>query len=198
MKRTRRAGAIKYGQAKLDISDEMDVDGDRARYEADRAKDLRLAGAHGLDEVIQTERLDAVLFPGGSGAAMAARPGYPTVIVPFALVPNTSSVPFPAGFDAKPQPYGVSFTGLACSEGGCLRSRLPSSRRPDGACRRLAPRDRADHSTRNGGAGVAMPGSVTIIGVPTDCTKPGVGRQAPAPASSVGDETVSIELTAVS
>jgi amidase len=25
-------------------------------------------------------------------------------------------VPFPEGFDAKPQPYGVTFTGLACSE----------------------------------------------------------------------------------
>ena len=112
----RRAGAIKYGQAALDISDEMDVDGDRARYEADRAKDLRIAGAHGLDEVILTERLDAVLFPGSSGAPIAARPGYPTVIVPFALVPDTSSVPFPEGFDPKPPPYGVSFSGLACSE----------------------------------------------------------------------------------
>ena len=34
------AGAIKYGQAQLDISDEMDLEADRARYEADRAKDL--------------------------------------------------------------------------------------------------------------------------------------------------------------
>ena len=34
------AGAIKYGQSLLDISDEMDVEKDRARYEADRAKDL--------------------------------------------------------------------------------------------------------------------------------------------------------------
>jgi amidase len=32
------AGAIKYGQSQLDISDEMDLDADRARYEADRAK----------------------------------------------------------------------------------------------------------------------------------------------------------------
>jgi amidase len=35
------AGAIKYGQSQLDISDEMDLEADRARYEADRAKDLR-------------------------------------------------------------------------------------------------------------------------------------------------------------
>ena len=38
--RTRSAGAIKYGQSQLDISDEMDLDADRARYEADRAKDI--------------------------------------------------------------------------------------------------------------------------------------------------------------
>src|SRR5256885_7481226 len=36
-----RAGTLKYGQSNLDISDEMDVDRDRARYEADRAKDVR-------------------------------------------------------------------------------------------------------------------------------------------------------------
>ena len=24
--------------------------------------------------------------------------------------------PFPEGFDAKPQPFGVTFTGMACSE----------------------------------------------------------------------------------
>jgi len=111
-----KAGAIKYGQSQLDISDEMDLEADRARYEADRAKDLRLAGTHGLDEVMKAERLDAILFPGASGAGIAARPGYPTVIVPFALVPNAPTPAFPDGFDAKPSPFGVSFTGLACSE----------------------------------------------------------------------------------
>jgi amidase len=111
-----KAGAIKYGQSLLDISDEMNLEADRARYEADRAKDLELTGAHGIQEVMKAERLDALVFPGGSGAAIAARPGYPTVIVPFATVPNAPTPPFPAGFDAKPAPYGVSFTGLACSE----------------------------------------------------------------------------------
>jgi amidase len=111
-----RAGAIRYGQSNLDISDEMDVEADRTRYEADRAKDIALAGTHGIDEVMRAEHLDALLFPGSGGAAVAARPGYPTIIVPFAMVPNTSVPPFPEGFDAKPGPFGVSFTGLACSE----------------------------------------------------------------------------------
>ena len=111
-----KAGAIKYGQSLLDISDEMDVLADRARYEADRARDLALAGAHGIEEVMKAHELDALFFPGSSGASIAARPGYPTVIVPFGLVPNAPTPPFPDAFAAKPAPYGVSFTGLSCSE----------------------------------------------------------------------------------
>jgi amidase len=110
------AGAIRFGQSNLDISDEMDVNADRARYEADRAKDMDLAGTHGIDEAMKTNNLDALLFPGSSGAAIAAKPGYPTVIVPFGMVPNAPTAGFPAGFDAKPSPFGVSFTGMACSE----------------------------------------------------------------------------------
>jgi amidase len=75
-----------------------------------------LAGTHGLDEVMKAQRLDALLFPGSSGAAIAARPGYPTVIVPFAFLPNAPVLPFPAGFNAKPSPFGVSFAGSRCSE----------------------------------------------------------------------------------
>jgi amidase len=94
----------------------MDVERDRARYDADRAKDLALSATNGIDAVMKAQRLDALLFPGASSAGIAARPGYPTVIVPFALVPNAPTPPFPDGFDAKPEPYGVSFTGMACSE----------------------------------------------------------------------------------
>jgi amidase len=111
-----KADALKYGQSNLDISDEMDVERDRARYEADRAKDIRLAGTHGIDEVMAAQQLDALLFPGSSGAGISARMGYPTVIVPFGMVPNAPTPPFPDGFDAKPAPYGVSFAGRACSE----------------------------------------------------------------------------------
>jgi amidase len=111
-----KAGAIKYGQSNLDISDEMDVEGDRARYETDRAKDIKVGGTHGIDEVMKAERLDAILFPAASGAAIAARPGYPTVIVPFGFVPNAPTPPFPQGFNARPAPYGVSFTAMSCAE----------------------------------------------------------------------------------
>jgi amidase len=111
-----RTGAIKYGQALLDISDEMDVQRDRVRYEADRARDLLLSATTGIDAAMERHQLDALLFPGGSGAAIAAKPGYPTVIVPFGLVPNAPTPALPEGFDARPAPYGVAFTGKACSE----------------------------------------------------------------------------------
>lgn len=111
-----RAGAIRYGQSNLDISDEMDVNADRTRYQHDRDKDIDLAGTRGIDAAIKENHLDALLFPGASSAAIAAKPGYPTVIVPFGMVPNAPEPPFPAGFNAKPQPFGVGFTGMACSE----------------------------------------------------------------------------------
>jgi amidase len=115
-----KAGAIRFGQSLLDISDEMDVEADRPRYLADRAKDIALAGTHGIDAAMKAANaagnLDALLFPGSNGAAIAAKPGYPTVIVPFGMVPNAPVPAFPDGFAAKPQPFGVSFTGMACSE----------------------------------------------------------------------------------
>jgi amidase len=108
------AGTLKYGQSQLDNSDEMDVQADRARYQADREKDVTLAGRDGIDAALQNNQLDALVFPGAIGAALAAKPGYPTVMVPFAMVPNPVDV---TGFDPKPSPIGVSFTGTACSEG---------------------------------------------------------------------------------
>jgi len=65
---------------------------------------------------MKTHQLDALLFPAGTGALIAARPGYPTVIVPFGMIRNAPTPPFPDGFAARPAPFGVSFTGMACSE----------------------------------------------------------------------------------
>jgi amidase len=114
-----RAGAIKYGQANLDISDEINLQADRSRYEADRRKDILLSATRGIDEAVTTHRLDALLFPGVASANIGARPGYPTITVPYALLPvpaGTGANAFPAGFTPRPAPYGVSFTGPACSE----------------------------------------------------------------------------------
>ena len=110
------AGTIKYGQSRLDISDEVDLEADRARYQADLANGIELAGAQGIDAVLRQHQLDALLFPGSDGYSISATPGYPTVIVPFGTIPNQPRPPFPEAFDARPAPYGVSFAGAACSE----------------------------------------------------------------------------------
>ena len=65
---------------------------------------------------MKAQQLDAHALPRRQRRGIAAKPGYPTVIVPFALVPNAPTPAFPAGFNAKPAPFGVSFTGMACSE----------------------------------------------------------------------------------
>jgi amidase len=111
-----RAGAIKFGQSRLDISDEMDLEKDRARNEEDVKKDMLLSRANGIDGVLKAHNLDAILTPGGAGAGLAARAGYPIIVVPFALVANGNPQSFPQGFNPKPAPFGVGFTGAACSE----------------------------------------------------------------------------------
>jgi amidase len=111
-----KAGAIRYNQSRLDISDEMNLDADRARNEADNAKDWRLSRDAGIDGALKAHKVDAILTPGSSGAGMAARAGYPIIVVPFGVVPNAPAQPFPSGFTARPAPYGIGFTGTACSE----------------------------------------------------------------------------------
>src|SRR5260221_4456728 len=84
-----KMGAIKYGQSQLDASDKIDLEKDRAKYEEDRARDIRVYGTNGIDAAVKANRLDALLFPGPSSAGIASKPGYPTVLVPFGMIPNT-------------------------------------------------------------------------------------------------------------
>lgn len=108
--------AIKYGQQELDFSDEMDVERDRERYEADRAKDLRLTRTEGIDAALQDNDLEALLIPSWAGEQIADKAGYPQIIVPFGTVTSVYNPPLPEGFDVQPMPHGVAFMGTACSE----------------------------------------------------------------------------------
>src|SRR5438128_411589 len=73
-----KGGAVRYGQSRLVISDEMDLDADKARNEADVEKDKALSRDQGIDGVLKGTasqssaasqssgmRLDAILTPGG-------------------------------------------------------------------------------------------------------------------------------------
>ena len=95
----------------------MDLVADKARNEADDKKDIALSRTTGLDAVLKANRLDAIFTPGGAGAGLAARSGYPIIVVPFGMIPNApQNAPFPASFQAKPAPFGIGFTGAECSE----------------------------------------------------------------------------------
>ncbi len=91
----------------------------KARYEADRRKDILLSATKGIDAVMKAHQLDALFFPGVSSANIGARPGYPSVTVPYALLPvpqGQGTQAFPAGFTPRPAPFGVTFTASACGE----------------------------------------------------------------------------------
>ena len=111
-----KGGAIKYQQSRFDISDEIDLVADKARVDADDAKDKRLSRDQGIDGVLKAYNLDAFITPGGSGARIAATAGYPIIAVPYGMVANAPQTPFPAGFNARPAPFGVGFVGAQCSE----------------------------------------------------------------------------------
>lgn len=131
----RDQGAIRYGQAQLDISDEMDVVGDRERWRADRDKDIRLSRTEGIDAALEAHRLDALLMPSWKGENILNKAGYPAVSVPFTTVPNALEPPLPTDFKPQPMPFGVSFIGTACSEPrlielGYAFERATQARRP--------------------------------------------------------------------
>jgi amidase len=115
----RPRNAIRYEQENLDISDEMDIVADRARWQTDRNRDIFISRTHGIDEIMAREKLDALLTGANSFAAIAAKAGHPTITVPFGFVPNTATG-LPSDFNARPGPYGASFTGTACTEGRLL------------------------------------------------------------------------------
>jgi amidase len=125
--------ALKYGQAIAEGADFLTTQQDVDDYHADRAFDLKLTRTCGLDilytGVVPPEcnglvkiapscagkKFDAVLFPANFGANPPARAGYPSVIVPGGFFPNPAGG-LPAGFNAKPSPFGVTFSGPAFSE----------------------------------------------------------------------------------
>ncbi len=127
--------ALKYGQAIAIGADVLNVGPgqDLDNYQADRALDLKLTRTCGLD-VLYTgvmppecaglvsdqgscagKKFDSVLFPANFGANPPARAGYPSVIVPGGFFPNPAAG-LPAGFNAQPSPFGVTFSGPAFSE----------------------------------------------------------------------------------
>jgi amidase len=119
-------GATKYDQDLAIFSEFFDISpgsSDTIRYQADRAEDItRSRGAiaavlNGPDTLPGTaDDFDALLFSGNSGAGTPAKAGYPSIVVPGGFFDNVVDPPFPSGFNARPGPAGVTFSGRAFSE----------------------------------------------------------------------------------
>jgi amidase len=93
----------------------MAIDLSELEYISARQMDLRASRTLGLDAYMDRHQLDAVLFPGTAGAAIAAKAGYPSVQVPAGFVAGVRDKETPD------YPYGATFTGRAWSEPTLLR-----------------------------------------------------------------------------
>jgi amidase len=119
--------ALRFGQDIFLAAAATRGDLSELEYRAARAADLRASRALGLDAYMDRHRLDAVLFPGTVGAAIAAKAGYPSVQVPAGFI---------QGVGTPDYPLGATFTGRAWSEPVLLRlayafeQGLPTRRRP--------------------------------------------------------------------
>ncbi len=109
------ARALRFGQDIFLAAAATRGDLSEPEYAAARAADLHASRAQGLDAYMDRYRLDAVLFPGAAGAAIAAKAGYPSVQVPAGFVAGVGGRPTPD------YPFGATFAGRAWSEPVLLR-----------------------------------------------------------------------------
>jgi amidase len=106
--------ALRFGQDIFLAAEATRGDLSELEYTAARASDLS-SRTLGLDAYMERHRLDAVLFPGAIGAAIAAKAGYPSVQVPAGFVSGL------AGKETPEYPLGATFAGRAWSEPTLLR-----------------------------------------------------------------------------
>lgn len=107
--------ALRFGQDLFLAADLTRGDLREREYKSALAMDLLSARTRGMDAYMDQHELDAVLFPGSAGAAIAARAGYPSVMVPGGFVAGLD------GKDSPDYPLGVTFSGRAWSEHKLLR-----------------------------------------------------------------------------
>nr|WP_247986843.1 amidase family protein [Bradyrhizobium sp. 186] len=108
--------ALRFGQDLFLAADNTRGDLSEREYRSARAMDLLAARTRGMDAYMKQHKLDAVLFAGAMGAAIAAKAGYPSVMVPGGFISGTTD-----GKDTPDYPLGVTFAGRAWSEHKLLR-----------------------------------------------------------------------------
>ena len=107
--------ALRFGQDIFLAAEATRGDLSELEYISARQMDLRASRTLGLDAYMDEHRLDAVLFPATTGAAIAAKAGYPGVQVPAGFIAGIRDKETPD------YPYGATFAGRAWSEPILLR-----------------------------------------------------------------------------
>ncbi|MBB4363799.1 Asp-tRNA(Asn)/Glu-tRNA(Gln) amidotransferase A subunit family amidase [Bradyrhizobium sp. CIR18] len=107
---------MRFGQDHFLAADLTRGDLSEREYKSARAMDLLSAKTRGMDAYMNQHKLDVVLFAGATGAAIAAKAGYPSVMVPGGIVSGTTE-----SKDTPDYPLGVAFAGRAWSEHKLLR-----------------------------------------------------------------------------
>src|SRR5712671_191744 len=107
--------ALRFGQDIFLAAEATRGDLSELEYISARLMDLRASQILGLDAYMDRHQLDAVLFPAATGAAIAAKAGYPSVQVPVGFIAGIRDKETPD------YPYGATFTGRAWSEPILLR-----------------------------------------------------------------------------
>jgi amidase len=102
--------ALRFGQDLFLAANLTRGDLTEREYKSARAMDLLAAKTRGMDAYMNRHKLDAVLFPGSAGAAIAAKAGYPSVMVPGGFVSGIDDK------DTPDYPLGVTFAGRAWSD----------------------------------------------------------------------------------
>jgi amidase len=74
--------ALKYGQAHIEKALAVDHGAEREAYDTHRARDVAVAGEHGIDAALRTADAAVIVLPGWYGEGQAARAGYPSLVVP--------------------------------------------------------------------------------------------------------------------
>jgi amidase len=107
--------ALRFGQDLFLAAQATRGDLSELEYRSARAMDLQSAKERGLDAYMTQHKLDAVVFPGTAGASIAAKPGYPSVLVPAGFIGGVE------GKETPDFPLGLTFAGRAWSEAKLLR-----------------------------------------------------------------------------
>jgi len=126
---THAGRALRFGQDIFLAAAGTRGDLSEPEYHAARRLDLLASRTRGLDAYLDRHRLDAVLFPAATGAAIAAKAGYPSVLVPAGFIKGVQ------GRATPDYPLGATFAGRAWSEASLLRlayafEQATSARRP--------------------------------------------------------------------